>query len=84
VNLVEQLRDLLDLVQDHRQAQLRRRRGQETLPEERGTPDELQQQVRLEEVEGEALGKGRAEVGALARLPGTPEEGRLAGREGDL
>jgi hypothetical protein len=70
VNLVQQLGDLLDLVQNHRRAQLLGRSRQKALAEQGRALGELQQEVRLEEIESQAVGKRRAEVGTLPTLRG--------------
>jgi hypothetical protein len=82
VDFVQELGDLLDLIQDHRCVQLVGRDRQEALAEQRRALGELQHEIGLEQVEREALGKRRPEVGALPRLARAPEKGRLPGRQG--
>src|SRR5262249_47523731 len=84
VDLVQQLRDFLDLVQDDRRAQLLGRSREEALAEEGRPLDELQQEVRLEKVERHAVRERRPEVGALPGLPGPPEKRRLPSRQVDV
>ena len=70
MNLVQQLRDLLDLVEDHRRAQPPGRARQEALAEKGRALGELQHEVGLEQVEGQAAGKRRSKEGAFPVLRG--------------
>jgi hypothetical protein len=79
VDLVEQGRDFLHLVEDHRLRELSRVGREQPLAQQRRAACQLQHQVGLQQVEGQALRERGPQVGALPGLPRAPQECPIAG-----